>query len=396
MSTPYAQLLRTPGGWQFSLAGFFARLPLAMGGLALLLLMLSITDSYFVSGAVDAAWILTGALLAPAVGRLVDRFGQTRVIGPQIAVHVSGVVAILVLAAVEAPTWTFFIAAAIAGAALPVIGTAVRARWSYLLPESALLRTAYSWESVVDEFVFIIGPPAAASTSQWAGPATAVGLTAIIGASGTLALLSQKRTEPPVQTSHGARGRPAFTFPGMPAILVVMAALGLLFAGIEVTVIATARESGNTWAAGVVLAIWSLSSMVSGLFIGGLRHSPPLYKLLLLGSITLAVLLLPLIASQGLIMTAVILFLAGAAVSPTLIAGFTFVEQLVPSSRLNEALNWASTALAVGFALGSPASGWLVDNVSLGAGYWVGVISAALAVLAAMGGRRFLVIAPTH
>lgn len=390
MSTPYAQLLRTPGGWQFSLAGFFARLPLAMGGIALLLLMLSITDSYFVSGAVDATWILMGAFVAPVVGRLVDRFGQSRVLGPQIAVHVSGVAAILVLAAVEAPLWTFFVAAAVAGAALPVIGTAVRARWSYLLPESVLLRTAYSWESVVDEFVFIVGPPVAASTSQWVGPGAAVGLTAVIGASGTLALLAQRETEPPAQVTSDVRGRPAFRFPGMPSILVVMAALGLLFAGVEVTVIATARESGDTWAAGVVLAIWSVSSMVSGLLIGGLRRSPPLYKLLLLGSGTLTVLLVPLIASQGLIMTAVILFLAGAAVSPTLIAGFTFVEQLVPRGRLNEALNWASTSLAVGFAFGSPASGWLVDNVSLGAGYWVGIISAGLAVTAALGGRRSL------
>ena len=390
MSSPYARLLRTPGGWQFSLAGFFARLPLAMGGIALLLLMVGITDSYFISGAVDSTWILMGAAAAPTVGRLVDRYGQSKVIGPQIAVHVGGVTAILVLAASDAPLWTFFVSAAIAGAALPVIGSAVRARWSYLLPESPLLRTAFSWESVVDEFVFIVGPPVAAATSQWAGPSAAVALTAVLGATGTLALLSQRDTEPPVRRATGPRGQAAFRYPGMPAVLVVMAALGLLFAGVEVTVIATARESGNTWAAGLVLAIWSLCSMIAGLVIGGLRRSPPLYKQLLVGSTMLALLLLPLVVSQNLVMTAAILFLAGAAVSPTLIAGFSFVQRLVPAAGLNEALNWASTALAVGFALGSSASGWLVDNVSLGAGYWVGVVSAGLAVLAATLGRKSL------
>jgi predicted MFS family arabinose efflux permease len=136
-----------------------------------------------------------------------------------------------------------------------------------------------------------------------------------------------------------------------------------------------------------------VSSMVSGLLIGGLRRSFPLYKQLLAGSTVLAVLLLPLLASQGLVMTAVILFLAGAAVSPTLIAGFTFVQRLVPAARLTEALNWATTALGVGFALGSPSSGWLVDEVSLGAGYWVGIASAGLAVVAAISGRTSLDVA---
>ena len=177
---------------------------------------------------------------------------------------------------------------------------------------------------------------------------------------------------------------------GMKAVLVVMAALGLLFAGVEVTVIATARESGDVFAAGIVLAIWSVSSMLVGLVLGGLRNPPPLYRQLLIGSVGLAVALAPLLASQDLITTAIILFFAGAAVSPTLIAGFTLVERLVPQQRLTEALTWASTSLAVGFALGSAASGWLVDNVSLGAGYWVGVVSAGLAVLAAVASRGVL------
>ena len=390
MSTPYAQLLRTPGGWQFSLAGFFARLPLAMGGFALLLLMVDITGSYYVAGAVDATWVLMGAAAAPVVGRLIDRYGQSRILRPQIAGHVCGVAAILVLAASDAPLWTFFVAAAFSGACLPGIGSVVRARWSYLLPDSQLLRTAFSWESVVDEFVFVVGPPLAAATTQWKGPSAAVALTAALALSGTVGLLGQRRTEPPARPQVGPTGPMAFRYPGMPSVLIVMAALGFLFAGVEVTVVATGRASGSILGAGVVLALWSVSSMATGLFIGGLRRSPPLYKQLLVGSSTLALLLLPLIASQGLVMTAVILFLAGAAVSPTLIAGFTFAERLVPAARLNEALNWVSTALSVGFALGSPSSGWLVDEVGLGAGYWVGVISAGLAVAAAIAGRKTL------
>ena len=84
MASPYRELLRTPGAWKFSLAGFFGRLPLSMGGVALLLLIVDSTDSYATGGAVEATWILVEAGAAPAISRLVDRFGQARICGPQI------------------------------------------------------------------------------------------------------------------------------------------------------------------------------------------------------------------------------------------------------------------------------------------------------------------------
>jgi MFS family permease len=390
VASPYRELLRTPRGWQFSFAGFFARLPLAMGGLALLLLMVDLTDSYFIAGAVDATYILVGAFAAPGIAMLIDRFGQRRVIGPQITLHVLGIVALLVLAAVEAPLWTFFLTAAVTGAALPVVGAAVRARWSYLLAESPLLRTAYSWESVVDEFVFIFGPPLAAGVAAYFGAAQALALTAAIGATGTAAFLVQRSTEPPAQPDVTHGGRLAISYPGMPALVLVMALLGVVFAGVEVTVIATAREGGNTAAAGVVLAIWSISSMASGIAIGNLRRVPALHLQLLGGSAFTALALVPLAFVEALPAIAVVLLFAGAGVSPALIAGFALAARLVPGSSLTQSLTWASTAIGVGFALGSPGSGWLVDHVALTAGFWVAIIAASAATVVSLFGRHSL------
>ena len=86
-----------------------------MAGIALLLLVADITGSYAIAGAVDATWILANAAFAPAIARLVDRRGQARVVGPQLVVHLVGVVVILVLAAAEAPLWSLFVAAGLAG-----------------------------------------------------------------------------------------------------------------------------------------------------------------------------------------------------------------------------------------------------------------------------------------
>lgn len=388
MPSPYTQLLRTPHAWPFSFAGFFARLPLAMGGLALFLLMADITDSYFVAGAVNATYILVGSFVAPAVAMLIDRHGQRRIIGPQITIHVLAIVVLLILAAFGAPLWTFFPAAAVAGAALPVVGAAVRARWSFVLGKVPLLRTAYSWESVVDEFVFIVGPPLAAGVAASVGPPSALALTALIGASGTAAFLAQRSTEPEPRPEASLGGRLAIAYPGMLAVVVVMAMLGVLFAGVEVTVIATAREEGSVAAAGVVLAIWSISSMASGLVIGSTQRLPGLHIQMVVGTAITTLLLAPLIAVHALPGIAVVLLFAGAGVSPALIAGFALAARLVPGSALTQSLTWTSTAIGVGFALGSPASGWLVDQISIDAGFWVAIAAGVVATAAALMGIR--------
>jgi MFS family permease len=376
---PYLAVLRTPGGPGLSAAGFLARLPLSMAGIALLLLVADITGSYAVAGAVDATWILANAVCAPAIARLVDRRGQARVVGPQLVAHLFGVVVVLVLAGIEAPVPTLFVAAGLAGAVLPVVGSLVRARWAFLLPGSPLLRTAYSWESVVDEMVFVLGPVLVTFVAVGVGPPTALALTALIGATGTVALLAQRGSEPPPTAHEGPSPGSPFRLPGIPAVVLVMALLGVVFAGVEVTVIATARETGQTQLAGVVLAAWSFSSMLSGLALGASSRHFPLRRQLLVGSTALVVTLLPLLLVDHLVPMAGVLLLAGAAVSPTLIAGFSLVEAMVPLERLTESLTLVSVGISVGFALGSPGSGWLVDHVAPQAGFWVAVTAAALA-----------------
>ena len=373
-----------------SAAGFLARLPLSMAGIALLLTVADLTGSYAIAGAVDATWILANAALAPALARLVDRRGQRRVVGPQLVVHLTGVAVVLVLAAEAAPLWTLFVAAAAAGAVLPVVGSLVRARWAYLLGGSPVLRTAYSWESVVDEMVFVLGPVLVTFVAATLGPPEALALTALIGATGAVALLAQRGSEPPPAEPSATAVASALRLRGMPALVAVMALLGVVFAGVEVTVIATARESGRTAIAGVVLAVWSVSSMLMGLWLGSRSEHFQLRRQMLVGAVALAVSLAPLLLVHDLGQAAVVLLFGGAAVSPTLIAGFSLVEAQVPLHRLTEALTWVTVGISVGFALGSPGSGWLVDHVSPQAGFWVAFLAAVATVLVVAGSYRAL------
>lgn len=54
--------------------------------------------------------------------------------------------------------WIMFIAAGVAGACIPPVSSMLRTRWTYLLKGSPRLPTALAFESVIDEFTFIVGP----------------------------------------------------------------------------------------------------------------------------------------------------------------------------------------------------------------------------------------------
>ena len=80
------------------------------------------------------------------------------------------------------------------------------------------------------------------------------------------------------------------------------------------------------------------------------------------------------------------------AISPTLIAGFSLVEAVVPPSRLTEGFAWISTALNIGVSAGAAVSGRIVDGYGASPAYLVaiafGACAAAACVLGAFVDRR--------
>jgi len=86
-----------------------------------------------------------------------------------------------------------------------------------------------------------------------------------------------------------------------------------------------------------------------------------------------------------------LLFLSGFAISPSLITGFTLVEQLVPPARLTEGLATESTGLALGLTLGSGLAGPLIDDIGARGAYLLSAAGATSALLAAVLLRRNLV-----
>lgn len=381
---PYLDLMGTPGARRFSGAAFVARLPIAMTGLGIVLLVVARDGRYALAGALSATFAIVNAGAAPAISRLVDRFGQRRVLVPTVLAHGTGILAFVVLVSSGAPLWSVYAAAAGAGLAGPSIGSLVRARWSNVLGAGPALHTAYAFESVLDEAIFVLGPllatVLATQVAPEAGLLTAVALLGL----GTAAFVAHRPSEPPPAATRGEPHPSALRSPGLPVLMLVMVFIGGVFGAVEISTIASADEAGRRGVAGALLACYAGGSMLSGLLFGVVRWRVQARTRLLLGALvmTATATTLPWATSLGAL--APLLFLAGVGIAPTLISGFSLVERIVPAGTVTEGLSWATTGLIVGFSAATWLAGRLVDTASVPTAFSVAVGS-GLCALAACG-----------
>ena len=381
----YGEVLADPAARAFSLAGLVARLPLAMTGIGIVLLVSLSTGSFALAGVVTATVTLTGAVSAPLWGRTVDRVGQAPVLVA--AALVWTVSLALLVVAVEAgwPLPAVLAAAVGVGLGFSSAGSAVRARWSHRLQGSPLLDTAFAVEAVLDEVIFIVGPVLVTFLATTVDPALALGVAGVVGLAGALALAAQRGTEPPrgPRRSAGVRSE-RIHVAALAPVVVASVALGVVFGGMEVVVVAFATEAGVLTYAGAILMAWAAGSLVSGVLTGTRtwRRSPA--ARFRIGALCLAVSLVPLPFVQQPLLVAGLLVLSGMAIAPTLIASVAVTQAAVPQTRLTEALGWTSTGLAGGLAAGAAGLGALIDEGGASLGFWGVVAAGALLAVSAL------------
>ena len=399
-ANPYLEILRLPGALAFSAAGFLARMPMSMFSLGTVLLIAAVTGRYGLAGLVAAAGAVGYALGAPQFARLSDRFGQRRVLRPQVAVFAVATVAFMTMAEIRAPLAAVVVPGALAGATMPSVGSMVRARWSVLLGGTSRLHTAFSLESVADEFIFVVGPALVVILATGVYPAAGVGAAMVLCVTGTLLLAAQRRTQPPPRgpapwramagqdpaAPRPRRSRTWAVVPGLVTLVPVYWFLGAMFATVDLSTVAFAAEHGHAAVAGVVLGTYALGSAVGGLWYGTRHWRAPLERRFAI-SLACAVAgvstfwLLP-----GLTALFAVIVVAGLSISPTLIAGYSLIERQAPPERRTEGMTWLSSAISVGVATGSPLAGHLIDAHGARWGYLLAAACGSGAVLTSVAG----------
>ena len=395
MFSGYLTLFRTPGGLRFSIPGLIARMPISMDSLALIFIVVAVSDSYAIAGALSATASIVIAFATPHWSRVADRIGQSAMLVRVIPVKVFAFCVFTVLVLNETPVWTWFVAIIITEAFSVNTGGLVRRRWLHVLsPDKSttaedeqdghVVNTAYSFEALMDEVVFILGPIIVTACATTIAPAAGIISGIIFLAVGVPLFVMQKDTEPPANPKREVDPHPAvIRNKRVQAVVLPTTLLGGFFGSIAIVTVAFAEARDQAALSGVLLAIWAAGSAVAAIMNGVIKWRLTSATRFLIFLLALTILSIPMLFVHSITWLAVALFFNGFAIAPLVINAYGVAEGAVPPEQITETLTWVVAGMPMGGALASALSGQIIDRFGADIAYWVplGFMIAACAAI---------------
>ncbi|MFJ6082340.1 MFS transporter [Streptomyces sp. NPDC092369] len=398
-SAPYPRLLRTPGAAAFFLTATVGRVGIAMTGLGIVWLVHGRTGSYTSAGLVSGGFAVAEALVGPQLARLIDHFGQTRVLPPLLLAHALAVATLLTLVAGDGPPGLMTVGGVLVGATIPQLGALSAARWVALLRERrpAELPSAFSLESLGNAVGYLAGPTLVSVLGANGHPALGTVLAAALVVTGGGALAAQHRTAPrPLTSPTGAstsapvpgaagrsRTRGSLLRPGFAALIGLNLAIGVYFGAVQVSVTAFAVEHHAATAAAPIFAASNCGGLLAGWLYGTRRWRTPPQTQLVVATSGLALACLLLLTAGSPLALGSVIVLTGATIPPVLVLLSVLAESTVHRAVLTQAFTWLNSAGAAGSAGAAALSGRAVDAFGARGGFALAAAGAAgMAVLA--------------
>lgn len=364
---------------------------MSMVTLSVILLITAQYGEYALAGRVAAVYVVAQALCAPQLAKLVDSFGQARVMRPALTVAMIALGGLLLAATAHAPEPALYLLAVAAGACIGSMGALVRSRWTNLVTSPRELHVAFSLESALDELLFVVGPVLATALATTVSPVA--GLVVAIAASGLggFTFLAQRRTEPSAsgRLPHG-EGRASIASWALLVVALVFVAMGVIFGATDVATVAFAEDRGRKAFSGILLAVFAFGSLLAGLLYGTRSFRSATWKRFVAGVLALGATSSLFVLTTNLWALAGAMLVAGFSIAPTIISGNALVQEIVPPERLTEGLTWVGTSIGVGFALGSSITGSVVDARGGHDGYFVVLGAAVVAAVVCLFGLSLL------
>lgn len=376
----YLDLLRVNGVARIMSAQLVARFPTGMLSLAILLHVERAHESYGAAGLVLAAMSIGQAIAGPMTSRWMGVWGMRPVIILTLAVCLASLSAIAFSPVLPVPV--YMAVAFVGGIATPPIQPAVRTIYPKMV-NARMLTPLFSLDASAQEIIWVVGPVVTVFVATQVSPALAIAIAiGLLAIGGTWFLFSPELGRVRIPRSKRRFGSVLFRPPVMLATATGFLLVGAC-AAIEVGVVAVfGHDSPNS---GIVLAIFSIGSLIGGLSLGHVGIGPwamARRMFVVFAGMGLAA------ASLDFWWLSLALFIAGIGIAPALAVMFAIISASVKFSETAEAYGWVGTGQLIGAAIGSAIAGFMIDAFDAPGAIWIAIAFAFVGFLVPTVFRR--------
>lgn len=379
----YRALFCVRGVPSLVMAMVVARVPT---GCVSILLVLFVSSQFgaAVAGMATAVWTIGTAIAAPALGRLVDHGHGPQALRWTAAAQIVAVAALLLSVLSAAPVLIVIVSSLLCGALMPPVAGVTRSLWKVLVPEE-LLSTAYSFEILLIDVLYVSGPLVASAFIVFGVPAWGIGITTACLIAGSIALSFSepvRRYAELGKEAHVDRVTKTTSLLRTPAIwMLLLACVGTMaFSGwVETLLPLFYNAQGQSLKGGVAISVWSIGSILGVLAF--VRFQPRKSKMTLAvqllictGVYMVVCAMLPIGDGFGFIAVAAIMFCVGFTVSPCTNLHYQLGGDCAPPLQHAEMFSWLNTATSAGISLGALLAGNAVEYLGFEVSFMLPVV----------------------
>ncbi|MDR0251211.1 MAG: MFS transporter [Burkholderiales bacterium] len=385
----YLKFLQEPDVRAILITSLITRLPIGMSSLAFLMYLSQITGSLAFAGMHVGIYLVAMSIAAPVMGRLIDRFGAQRLLWVTGIVHPLSLWLILLPDTIPLPTTFITAYMIVAGVFCPPLIILTRAVWRYRFEASDLRQTAFSFDAVLTELNFVVGPMLVAFMLAIASPIWAFLLFLV---SATLATPLFLRSPAIRYIKYDGTVKRHWlgplTEPRLLLVFVITFSVAMAMGALELGYPAFATQYGKPFWAGILIAFASIGSAIGGLIYGGVHFKtkpeqqlPWLFAALLLFT---ALHIITRIPGWFLLLAT----LSGLLVAPSLTALTLLTSRYTPERYTAEAFTWSSTCIVSGLGAGMALGGVLGEWYGVPAIFTLATLSVAASLALALFMRK--------
>ncbi|MBA0050696.1 MFS transporter [Streptomyces sp. AJS327] len=388
MGTGYAGLLRARHAARLLVGTLVGRLPHATGPLAIVLFTRAEGGGYTLAGILSSVYGLATAVGQPMLGRLVDLYGQPRVMLPAAVLSALGMGGFAVLGVDPVPLAC--VAVLVAGLCTPPLEGGLRALWPSVLGREEQVHRAYALDAVSQEVIFAVGPLMVTLLVALGDEAAALWVINVLGVLGALSVVTSPPSRAWRSAERAGHWLGALRSAGLLALLAAFFFVGLALGTIAVAAVAYAEGQGDRLVSSYLLSALGFGALLGGVGYGA-RHWAGMAERrlrLLVGALALGY--LPLALVPGVVPMTLLTGLAGVFLAPALACAFVVVDRHAPPGTVTEAFSWLVTTFGVGAAAGTAVVGPVIEAGGTAAGFAVAGVGGVLALLVLVLSRSVL------